>query len=421
MGETQKEGKPVRIGDTLKKEFSFIQGNYLILVLSWVLMDLANEMPTPNYQYYVQALGGTGIALGIIGFANFIALAAVQFPGGFLADKYGRKWLVSTMTFGLAICFLFYALAPSWHFILLGVIIQNLCLIYQPALFAMVSDSLPPERRGMGFSIIMLINSVATTPGPIFAGLLYLLFGLENSMRIAYLIMTALYLSAAVLRLRLKETVTSGDPIQFKEFLSSYPKAIQESFNVWKTVPKSMFWLFLTQVLSFFGSALVFVINALYARDILLIPESQWWIVFIPLFVSMIFISLPIGKMVDKVGRRIPLLLSSVALAPATLLFLYGDFVRVVIAMPLLGLGQLLVMSAASALQTDLVPQENRGKVIGFTNFVSYIFSGLGMLLGNYLYASVSPQLPFLLMLVLLVPQFLITLFLIPEPKKREK
>ena len=411
----------MRIVDTLRKEFSFIQGNYLILVLSWILMDLANEMPTPNYQYYVQALGGTGMALGIIGFASFIALAAVQFPGGFLADKYGRKWLVSTMTFGLAICFLFFALAPSWHFILLGVIIQNLCLIYQPALFAMISDALPPERRGMGFSIIMLINSVATTPGPLFAGLLYLQFGLVNSMRIAYLIMTALYLSAAVLRLRLKETMTSGDPIQFKEFLSSYPSAIKESFAVWKTVPKSMFWLFISQVLAFLGFALISVINALYARDVLLIPESQWWIVFIPLFISMIFLSLPIGKMVDKVGRKIPLLLSSLAYVPATFLFLHGDFVRVVIAMPLFGLGQLLAMSAASALQTDLVPQENRGKVIGFTNFVSYIFMGLGMLLGNYLYASVSSQLPFFIMLVLLIPQFLITLLLIPEPKKREK
>jgi hypothetical protein len=42
----------------LKEEFSFFKGNYSVLVLSWILMDLASEMPTPNYQYYVQALGG---------------------------------------------------------------------------------------------------------------------------------------------------------------------------------------------------------------------------------------------------------------------------------------------------------------------------------------------------------------------------
>jgi len=69
-------------------------------------MDLAMEMPTPNFQYYVQALGGTGVALGMIGFANFLAMAVVAFPGGYLADKYGRRWLITTMTFGMALSFL---------------------------------------------------------------------------------------------------------------------------------------------------------------------------------------------------------------------------------------------------------------------------------------------------------------------------
>ncbi|MCJ7456771.1 MFS transporter, partial [Candidatus Bathyarchaeota archaeon] len=285
-----------------RQEFSFIKGNYAILVLSWVLMDLASEMPTPNYQYYVQALGGTGIELGLIGFCSFMALAAVQFPGGYLADRYGRRWLISTMTFALALCFLFYALAPTWHFILIGAVLMNLCLIYQPALWAMISDSLPPERRGMGFSIIMLINSVVTTPGPLFAGILLWQFGLIPSMRIVYIIVTALYLAAAFLRLRLKETITSGDPIRPQEFLSSYPKAIRESWRAWKVVPRSMFWLFISQTISMFAIALVQVIQALYARDVLLIPESIWWLAYIPLFLSMLAVSIPIGKFVDRVG-----------------------------------------------------------------------------------------------------------------------
>jgi MFS family permease len=404
-----------------RQEFSFIKGNYAILVLSWVLMDLASEMPTPNYQYYVQALGGTGIELGLIGFCSFMALAAVQFPGGYLADRYGRRWLISTMTFALALCFLFYALAPTWHFILIGAVLMNLCLIYQPALWAMISDSLPPERRGMGFSIIMLINSVVTTPGPLFAGILLWQFGLIPSMRIVYIIVTALYLAAAFLRLRLKETITSGDPIRPQEFLSSYPKAIRESWRAWKVVPRSMFWLFISQTISMFAIALVQVIQALYARDVLLIPESIWWLAYIPLFLSMLAVSIPIGKFVDRVGRRTPLLLSIVLLAPTILIFMYGDFTEVLISMSLLGVSILLGMSAGSAMQTDLVAKENRGKIIGFTNFVGYIAVAVGMLLGNWLYVSVSPQLPFFTLLVLLIPQFAITLLLIPEPRKREE
>jgi len=130
----------------LKEEFSFIRGNYAVLVLSWIIMDFAMELPGTYYSLYVvdPALGGTETILGIIGFVSFLALALVQFPGGYLADKHGRRWLISTMTFGVALSYIFYALAPSWHSILVGAMVGNLCLIYQPALLAMTADSLPP-------------------------------------------------------------------------------------------------------------------------------------------------------------------------------------------------------------------------------------------------------------------------------------
>jgi len=409
----------VGLGDVLRREFSFVTGNYRILVVSWILMDLAFEMPTPNFQYYVQALGGTGVALGIIGFASFLAMAAVAFPGGYLADRYGRRWLITTMTFGMALSFLFFALAPTWHFILLGSIVSSLCLIYQPALFAMVQDSLPLERRGMGSSIIQLIHGTFNTPGPVIAGFLLLRFGLVTSMRIVYLIMTALFLTAAVWRLRLKETLTNGEPIRLSYFVSSYSKAVKESFSVWKVVPRSMLWLFAVQTLVMFGRSLTDVINALYARDVLLISEEQWWLVFIPLLLTMVVVSIPIGKMVDKIGRKIPLVLGLFILGVATLIFVVGDFLTVMISMCLFATGQLLVMSTVMALATDLVPPANRGKVVGFRNFFGYTVMGFGMLLGNYLYVSFTPQLPFYVTLGSIVIAFPIVLFLVHEPKKR--
>jgi MFS family permease len=148
-------------------------------------MDIGSEMPAPYYQQYVDALGGNvfPMALGIIGFANFFAMALVAVPGGFLADKFGRRWLIMTMTFGMAFTFLFFVLAPfwlitaQWHLILVGTIAQSLCLIYQPALFAMVQDSLPPERRGVGSSLIEMIHGTFNTPGPAIGGLLVVSFG----------------------------------------------------------------------------------------------------------------------------------------------------------------------------------------------------------------------------------------------------
>jgi MFS family permease len=381
-------------------------------------MDLAWEMPNPNFQYYVEALGGTEVSLGIIGLANFLGMAIVAFPGGYLADKCGRQKIVSTMSFGIALSFLFFAFAPTWEFILLGTIVSSLCLIYQPALFAMVQDSLPHNRRGMGSSLIELIHGSFNTPGPIIAGILLLRFGLIPSMRIIYLIMTTLFLIAAIWRLRLKETMKNKDPIKFRYFVTLYPKAVKESFSIWKKVPRSMFWLCIIQAIAMFGFSLTRVINAIYARDVLHISPNQWWLTFIPLLLTMVIASIPIGKMVDVIGRKIPLVLGSVTFGLSTIVFVFGDFIMVMISTILFGISLLLLMTSINALITDLVHEEKRGRVNGFVNFVSYVSQGLAMLIGSFLFAEVFPQLPFYLSLVLVVPILLIILFKVVEPEK---
>ena len=409
----------MKLAEKVRREFSFITGNYRTLIISWIIMDLAMEMPSPNFQYYVQALGGTGMVLGIIGLANFLCLAVVAFPGGYLADKYGRRQLITTMTFAMAASFLLFAFAPSWHFILIGTIINSLCLIYQPALFSMVQDSLPTERRGIGESITQLIHGAFNTPGPVIAGFLLLTFGLVMSMRIIYLLMTILFLLAAVWRLRLTETMSNKEPIRLRYFVSSYPKALSESLKVWKSVPRSTLWLLIGQITVMFGMALIQVINAVYARDVLLIPEEQWWLTFIPLLLTMILASIPIGMMIDRIGRKIPMILGVMVSALGSWIFMNGDLLSVMMAMALFGGGQLALMAGSGALFADLVKQENRGKVNGFTNFAGYIAMGFGMLLGNYLYVSSVPQMPFYVTLGLAIPELLIVVFLIHEPKVR--
>ncbi len=404
-----------RLAQSLQQEFSFITGNYRILVFSWMIMDIAMEMPVPNFQYYVEALNGPPMALGLIGLANFLAMAAVAFPGGYLADRYGRRWLISTMTFAMALSFLFFAFAPSWHFVLLGSIVSSLCLIYQPALFAMVQDSLPPERRGMGSSIIQLIHGTFNTPGPVIAILIFASFGNIKGQRIIYLLMTGLYLAAATLRLKLKETMSNGEPIRFSYFVSSYPKAVRESFKVWKVVPRTVFWLFSVRTLIMFGMSLTNVINALYARDVLGISEGQWYFSHIPLLITMVLASLPIGKMVDKVGRKIPMLVGLGVFCVATLVFAFGNFLTVLIAMSLYGFAQMMVMSGVMALSTDLIQPANRGKVVGFNNFIGYIVMGLGMLLGGYLYDNVLPQSPFMISFGFTIAAWLVVLLLVHE------
>jgi MFS family permease len=95
--------------DALRREFSFIKGNYAVLVVSWILIDFAMEIPTAYYALYVLGLGATETIVGTIGLFQFLALASMQFPGGYLADKFGRRWIVCLMTFGVALSFIFMA------------------------------------------------------------------------------------------------------------------------------------------------------------------------------------------------------------------------------------------------------------------------------------------------------------------------
>lgn len=415
--------KPLTFIDRLKTEFSFIKGNYAILVASWILIDFAMELPATYYALYVLELGATETIVGMIGLFSFLALASMQFPGGYLADKFGRKWLISSMTFGVALCYIFYAIAPSWHLILIGAVLMSLFnSTYQPALMAMIADSLPPERRGMGFSIIMLITSASTTPGPIFAGILYNQFGLVQGMRIGYGLVVALFLIAAFLRLlRLKETVVNAEKPSLNELFQSYPIAMKESFGVWKKVPRSMFYLFLSTATIMFGIASVNLYFVVYAVKILLIDEAIWPYILTALPITMIILSIPIGKIVDKINRKLPILAAYIIFGASMWLFVYGDLPRLFVSLMLLGVGQVMMNSAFSALQADLTPKEQRGKVNGFTNFANFILMALGSVTGGILYEHVYPQLPFFLAIVLIVPSFILTLIMVHEPEKREQ
>lgn len=429
----------MKLINRIREEFSFFTGNYLILIISWILMDFAGELPGTYYSDYILQLGGSPTVLGTITLISMLTLASVQFPGGYLADKYGRKWLISTLTFGVAASYIFYALAPSWHYVLIAEVIRSLCLLYQPALNAMFADSIPAERRGMGFSILNLIMSVSTTPAPAVALLLVTTYGSMMGMRIAYVIVTVLFLIAATVRLKLKETMENAEKLNLKEALGSYPQALKEGINVWKTVPRSAFFLFIFSLLIRFAFTMVMPLMLVYAFYVLQIggapnpslpPESdpalqlareRWGYVMIILFISMIIVSIPIGKLIDKLGRKIPLILSGLFTIPAVFLFIYGNYLTLFVTMVLYGLGQLLGFSAYQALFADLVPQSKRGKVTGSMNFFSYILMAVGGMTGGLLYDNIAPQAPFLFMPVLIAAAVFIIISGIHEPKPEER
>ncbi|MEM1537101.1 MAG: MFS transporter, partial [Candidatus Bathyarchaeia archaeon] len=122
------------------------------------------------------------------------------------------------------------------------------------------------------------------------------------------------------------------------------------------------------------------------------------------------------------IGRKIPLITSHLLMVPAVLLFIYGNYPTLFLAMPLAGFSMLLGFSAYQSLFADLVPQEHRGKVTGSMNFFTYIAMGMGGAAGGFLYEVISPQLPFILTAVLTIPSIVIIIRYVyePKPEKRE-
>ena len=372
---------------------------------------------------YFLHLGANAFLLSVMGFAGSIAFALVQFPGGYLADKHGRRWLVTTMTFGLAASTLFFIFAPSWQFIMIGLIVQNLCAIYGPALMAMIFDSLSPESRGVGYSLQSVITTLVLLPGPLIAQYMLFVFHFDLGMRIAYTIMLVGYFAAATLRLKLKETLPPTDSVAKPSFwglLKTYPRSVKESVYVWRKVPESAFNLFIATIIInglVVSCQTYFVV---YATSILNITTEQWAIVVTIQYLSIAIPVIIAGLSMDKIGRKRFLILGYVLYVPGMLLFINANFSMLILAFFFFGLGNLLQLNSYQVLIGDLIPRGLRGTVTGCIQFFMYIAQAIFQITIGFLYAFVSPQLPFLLLAAAAIPLSIFVFLKIYEPIIKE-
>jgi len=403
----------------LREEFRFVQGNVLVLITVWAVADFAYLLPDAYYSLYVEALGASAFLIGVVVAISSFVMAFFQLAGGYIADKYGRKFLIVTMSFARALTFLLFVVAPSWHFILLGEIMVGISTISQPALSAIVADSLPPQKRGVGYSLT-IIAGVTSIFSPLVAGFLYLKFNLVLGMRIAYLIVSGCYFVSGIMFLRLAETLKREENrLSITEAFKSYPKAVKECLTVPKIVPKQMLNLILIFTPVMFVVRMCIPYYVLYAIHILEIEEFQWAMLQMWSSIVLYATLLPIGKIADVYGRKKPLILSSIFAVLGLSFFLYGDVFKLYIFFTFSAISNALVFIAYPSLQADLTPKEYRGKVIGFTSFLDCIFGSAALLLGGFLYENVAPVTPFLLQMVVIAIAAVATMMFIKEPKTR--
>jgi DHA1 family multidrug resistance protein-like MFS transporter len=413
----------MKLSSIFRGESAVLRSNFLILTLSWAIMYFAIPIPQTYASLYYLSLGADKFLLSIIGFAGSIAIALVQFPGGYLADKHGRRWLIVTMTYGLAFGTFFFIFAPSWPFIMLGMIIQSICGVYGPALIAMVIDSLPPENRGAGYSLQSVVASLVLLPAPLIAQYLVLMFDFDLGMRVAYTIVMVAYFATATLRLRLKETLPPNDAVsrpKIVEALREYPKSVKESIGVWRKLSKSAFYLFLANI-SINGIVVsCYTYFVVYATSVLRITELQWAFVMAFMYLTIAIPGILAGLSMDILGRKRFLILGYLLYIPGMILFVNADFNTLLLAFFFYGLGNMLQLNSYQVLMGDMIPRNLRGTATGCIQFFMYLSQALLQVLCGFLYAFVSPQLPFLLLAVTAVPFAMLVAFKVYEPTVKE-
>lgn len=403
-------------------DFSFIHGNFLIILVGWLLVDFTREMAFTYYPLYVTALGGTATILGLINASGVLTEAFVKIPGGLLADNFRRKRLIIAMTVLASASYLLYAFAPSWQFILLGAICTSFCWIYTPGFDSIVMESLPEDKRGTGYSLINLITKVSTTPSPLIAGFLYASYGVIGASRIGFVLVSMAFLTASLMRWRLVEE-TDKPEVTTRDVVSclSSGKSFAEGIGVWKEVPRTLSILLSVELLFIIPNVMFNAIMVLYIVNDLGISPLQLSYLGSIIGVAMILLAIPAGKVVDKFGRVRPLLFGYVLTFFAVPLLLDASFTQLLLAAPIIGLINIIFYTSTSALWADLIPDDKRGRVTGSKSFFSLLAVAGGNIVGGLIYDYVSHTLPIYLFMAVCIPCFLLTWLYIKEPEKLEE
>ncbi len=384
----------------------------------WWTLYLIDELNTPIY---------------IVGFLATIQSGSsilFQLPGGILADRIGRKKVIIFGTGLRVIAPIFLFTARSWQWVVPGVILNATTSIYMPAFSALIAESLPKERRGTAFGAYRMMTSIPGIFMPVVSGYYLEVMGVAKGVRIGLMMFTVAALIATVVRaIFLEETF---DP-QARRAEASKEKS--RSDGLWATFKrqhKTVYAMLGVAIISRFAMNMTWTFLSYYAVDVLNLTTTQYGM----LQSVATLISTPLllvsGMIADRFGRM-PCILLARGLGPfdSLSLLLIKDYNQLLAAYSVIGVagglgggrirgGGYMGGPAWQALITDIVPQKDRGKVLGLMGTITGIASLPGPALGGYLYES-NPNTLLALgagLEALVIP---IILLFVKEPKSEEK
>ena len=103
-------------------DFLGLERNIVAVSIAMFLMGLGEELWKRFLPKYMQSLGAPVIAIGSYGTAMDFLDAVYQYPGGWVADKFGRRNALLTFVAAAMGGYAIYYFAPSWPWIFVGLL-----------------------------------------------------------------------------------------------------------------------------------------------------------------------------------------------------------------------------------------------------------------------------------------------------------
>ncbi|MBI5227160.1 MFS transporter [Candidatus Micrarchaeota archaeon] len=365
------------------REWLALKRNIVVILGVILVLGMAEGIWAGFAPKYLEMLGASVWIIALYGTLQNFLDSVYQYPGGWLADKLGRKKSIILFVVLATIGYAIYFFSPSWEWFLFGTLfVMAWSSLTLPAIFSIVGDNLPKTSRATGFSVQALIKRLPVVVAPLIGGLLISYLGLLAGFKIGLIIAILLALVSLFVILR-----------YYKE---KAPVSDEKSsvIDIWKNMDPKLKKLLVSDVLARLAEGIPAVFIVLYILNILRYDAFAFgWLTSIQMIAS-ILLYIPIAKMADKMDRKPFVLLTFFFFALYPLALVSASSLFLVAAAFVIGGLREIGEPTRKALIVDLAQESARGRVIG----VYYLIRGFAVfpasLIGGWLW-TINPVFPF--------------------------
>lgn len=164
--------------------------NYGILLTGNFIWFFALGLYSNFITLYIRGLGANPLEIGIYLSVFFTSTLIFTGLAGPLATRFGEKPILVLSYAVIIPAPIIYLFAPTWHWTLLGAIIEGVSMLAIPPLRTYIRHVTGGKHRGFGYSLLISSIAIAWIPSPLLGGYLITWLGYTT----AFLAATALYL-----------------------------------------------------------------------------------------------------------------------------------------------------------------------------------------------------------------------------------